>query len=380
MRTLRTLITAMAYAIAMPALQAQTDTARTSLPERVIGLAETVLNALTIEREGWSFAIYPAASYSGRTGLAVGIMPMLQLHSQRTAKPTTITPSALISTNRMFEVQCDADIYLRHGTDITAKAEFYYLPDKFYGIGNADKDTALVNYDIYRYMLTADALQRIGQSAWRCGISADVTYHKFSNADASLDAFADIQYARGASCGVGAVAAFDARDNTLAPTQGWYIRAKALAYGKALGGDHTFGTATLDARRYLPLGNQSVLAMQAYYSAAWGDAPFHKLPTCGGTRLGRAIPHNYKYIDRHAWLVQSEARLPVYWRIGATAFVAVGNVAHKFDKQLIENCHLMAGGGLRFKVFPSHGLNLRLDAGISSRGDHAIYFNIREAF
>lgn len=49
--------------------------------EGAIALAERVLEALTVERPSWSLALYPAASYSGRSGLALGVMPMLHISS-----------------------------------------------------------------------------------------------------------------------------------------------------------------------------------------------------------------------------------------------------------------------------------------------------------
>ena len=121
------------------------------------------------------------------------------------------------------------------------------------------------------------------------------------------------------------------------------------------------------------------MALQVYASHSWGDAPFAKMPTFAGTRLGRAVGHSLKYVDRDAWLAQGEWRVPLFWRIGATCFVACGN-AHDGWGKAMEDVHLMAGGGLRFSVFPGKGLNLRLDGGVGTGGDHAIYFNIREAF
>lgn len=356
------------------------DTLRVSFPERVVNFAEKVLDVLTVERQNWSFAVYPAASYSDRQGLAVGLMPMMQFRSERTQQPTTITPSFLISTNGMFEVQCDADIYFKGERSLITKAEFYYLPDKYYGFGNVDKDSALADYDISRYMLTADFLQRISHSSFKIGLTTDFTYHHFSNIETTESIAQLINKDSQWHNGLGLMLAFDNRDNVLYPHKGWYVRGSGICYGHYLGGRCNFSTFTLDARRYWALGIESVLAVQFYFSSATKQTPFHKMPTCGGTRLGRAIPHCYKYVDCNAWLMQCEARLPLYWRIGFTTYAGVGNVCHSLANDIFNKTHLMAGAGLRFKVFPEHGLNLRLDAGFSSRGDHAIYFNIREAF
>ena len=77
--------------------------------------------------------------------------------------------------------------------------------------------------------------------------------------------------------------------------------------------------------------------------------------------------------------MQGEWRVPLFWRLGATGFVGCGNVCGGLD-DCFRMPHFMGGVGLRFAVFPGKGLNLRLDGGVSSRGDRAIYFNVREAF
>lgn len=369
-----------AFSVAITSSGQETDTVSVSWPERVVNFAETILDFLTIERDGWQLAIYPAASYSDRAGLAIGIMPMLQIDNSQSGKPTTITPSALISTKKMFEVQCDAEAYFRDGRNIVAKAEFYTQPDDYYAIGNADKDSALASYDISRYMLNCDFMQNISQSAWQIGLTLDATYHRFSEIDATTDVENEIKSASKWSNGLGIALVFDTRDNVLYPRDGWFMRLRWLGYAEWLGSRDDFTTFTVDGRRYLPVGTESLVALQAYWSGAWGDAPFHKMPAVGGTRLCRAIPHTYKYVDNYAWLLQAEFRFPIIWRIGATTFAGAGNVSHDIIDKILDDTHLMAGLGLRFKVFKDNGLNLRLDGGITSRGDHAVYFNIREAF
>ncbi len=351
----------------------------------VIYVAETVLDALTLERDNWSLALYPAASYSGRSGFAIGIMPMLQLRSARLPRPATITPSILYSTKRMFEVQCDADVYLPHRLDLTAKFETYRQPDDLYAIGNDHAKKSIAQYDFMRRMFTFDALKGLGETGpWRIGLSVDADYYKFSKieaADSSLvsDVMALTSNGGGDVYGAGPVVAYDSRDNVLSPSCGAYVRLKGVGYGRLWGHGRRFALLTLDARRYWALPIKSVLAAQFYANVGWGDLPFTKMPTFGGTRLGRAIGHSLKYVDNGAWLVQAEWRVPLFWRIGATAFGAVGNVADRWGAAF-DGAHLMCGAGLRLAVFPGKGLNLRLDGGLSNHGDCAVYFNIREAF
>ncbi len=367
----------------------QPDSAKVSIPLRaangVINVAETVLDALTLDRTSWSLALYPAASYSSRSGFAIGIMPMLQIRSPHLPRPATITPSALVSTKRMFEVQCDADVYFNHRLDLTAKFEAQRQPDILYNIGNQQNKHSLADYDFSRQMLTAELLKGIGASSpWRVGVTVDFDRYSFSNIDAapsdSILANILVSEGDGSNFGLGATFGFDSRNNTLWPTSGSYMRLKFMGYGKIADHGNAFGSATLDARRYIGFrSDRLVLALQAYADLRWGDTPFPKLATCGGTRLGRAIGHNLKYIDNASWLAQAELRAPLFWRVGGVIFGGAGNVGNRWEN-IFNNLHLMCGAGLRLAVFPGKGLNLRLDGGISNRGDKALYFNIREAF
>ncbi len=365
-------------------LAESSDTASTSFVQNVVNAAETVLDALTIERDTWQLALYPAASYSHRTGLALGIMPSLQLKNSR-AQPTTITPSVLISTHKMFEIQCDANVYFRKNRNLDAKAEFFYLPDDYYGPGNVAQDgnakkNVLAEYKFCSYTFNADINQEF-ECGLQIGIAADFAFHRFKDIEARDDTYINsILSDEGWSNALGLVLGYDTRDDVIFPRKGWYARLKTLIYTHLLGSHANFTAVTLDARRYVAIGQQSTFAMQFYANSVGQNAPFYKMSTCGGTRLGRAIGHNLKYIDRYAWLMQTELRVPIYWRIGATAFAALGNVQHTLATDILNNSHAMLGCGLRLKIFSDKGLNLRLDGGISSRGDKAIYYNIREAF
>lgn len=352
----------------------------------VIYVAETVLEALTIDRDSWSLALYPAGSYSSRSGFAIGIMPMLQVRSTRLPHPATVTPVVLISTKRMFEVQCDADVHFNHRVDLTAKFETYKQPDDLYAIGNVSGNkSAIARYDFFRRMLTVEALKGVGrQGPWRVGLTLDADYYRFSDIEPSDSSRTESVMAvaasgEGGSYGAGVVGGYDSRDNVLSPRSGAYVRLTLSGYARLWDHGRRFGVASLDARHYWPLPLRSTLAAQIYGCVGWGDVPFTKMPTCGGTRLGRAIGHSLKYVDSGAWLAQAEWRVPLFWRIGATVFGAAGNVAGNVSAAL-DNVHLMCGAGLRLAVFPGKGLNLRLDGGLSNHGDKAIYFNIREAF
>lgn len=357
------------------------DTIGGDIFDEAIARAERILKMITMRREKFDFAIYPAASYSGQSGLAVGLMPMLRIKNSTNANHTIITPSALVSTKKMWELQCDADIYLGTSNQIEAKVELYHQPDDYYGLYSDYDGQKQATYHVYRYELTTTYLRNIAHK-FCIGPSVDFAYHKFRNINTdTLTVEVSIANDAGWTNGIGASVCFDTRDNHANTTNGWYVILKYIAYSKLFGSDSHFSVLSVDARRYWSVGIGSVIAMQAYCGGVIGtDAPFYKMMTFGGTRLGRAVPHCQKYADRYAWLYQAEMRYPMFWRIGGTVWTGIGNAAHKVDDSILHNSHGMLGVGLRFKVFADKGLNVRLDGGVSTHGDHAIYFNVREAF
>lgn len=357
------------------------DSTKHNALESMVGLAERILDVFTVDRPSWSFALYPAASYSGRTGLAVGVMPMFQLRRDGIDRPTTITPSALISTKGMFEIQCDADIYMKYRQSIVTKAEFYYQPDKYYGIASRDNGKEICEYKYHSYTFTADYCKGISEMI-SVGMNIDLALHRFESLPDTIDLryLDEIKQAEDWTNGIGIVFSLDSRDNTLNPRNGSYSRLWITGYSTSIGSKQSFIKSKIDIRKYWALGKESVIAAQVYADYTPSDnTPFHKMASFGGTRLGRAIPHNLKYVDHVAWLTQCEVRFPVYWRIGATGWCGAGNASKSFDAAF-EDPHFMVGGGLRFKVFPEHGLNIRIDAGITSHGDRGVYLNVREAF
>ena len=359
----------------------QADTLSANIFDEAVARAERILKHITLHTSKVDLALYPAASYSGQSGLAIGIMPLIRIKSQQSRHATIITPAALVSTKKMWELQCDADIYIRQNNQIEAKLELFHQPDDYYGISSQSGGNKLASYHFYRYQLNTIYTHNFTEKL-KAGIAADFTYHKFKNIEADTSAIsAQIEASIGWANGAGIVVGFDTRDSHTYTTNGWYAQAKWLCYNETLGSNSHFSTFVLDVRRYLPVGIASVIAMQAYWSSVVGpDVPFYKMSTFGGTRLGRAIPHCQKYVDHHAWLCQGEMRYPIFWRIGGTVWMGAGNVSNKANKNLVHSVHGMVGAGFRFRAFADKGLNIRLDAGISTQGDKAIYINVREAF
>ncbi|MCF0191432.1 MAG: hypothetical protein HUJ96_09235 [Marinilabiliaceae bacterium] len=348
--------------------------------DKVINLAEGIMQALTIEPNSgrWSLATYPAASYGHRTGFEIGIMPLLRIKSSKNLPASSITPAFLISTKRMWEVQCDMEIYPSSWLTINAKTEWMRLPDEYYG--KASKD-GKIRAKMLTRTLVFDNQFYFGSNHFRIGPALHYYYASFSEIDSVdynfLSASNELRAANGHNLGFGVAFRVDTRDNNEWPSCGFLLQGEISGWH----GDKGFFTGNIDWRTYHHISlAESVIATQLYFGCASSKTPFFLLPTFGGTRRDRAVNHNLKYINDMTWLFQAEWRIPLFWRLGATIWGGGGNDFGCDYPQPFKDSHAMAGLGLRLKIFPKSGLNMRLDAGIGSHGDHAIYLNIREAF
>ena len=86
------------------------------------------------------------------------------------------------------------------------------------------------------------------------------------------------------------------------------------------------------------------------------------------------------YAIRSYYDLQIVYRSRLWWKLGYEVFTGVGNVFDTWNKNVIQNLHSMGGLGVRMRVLDSEKLSLRLDYGVSSRGDKGLYFTLGEAF
>ena len=86
-----------------------------------------------------------------------------------------------------------------------------------------------------------------------------------------------------------------------------------------------------------------------------------------------------KYTDKSLWAIQSEYRLPLFWKIGASAFVGIGQVAPEISLFNTNDIKMAFGYGLRYLLDKAQHLNVRLDIAHSIEGTF-VYFTIQEAF
>lgn len=170
----------------------------------------------------------------------------------------------------------------------------------------------------------------------------------------------------------------DTRDNVYFPFKGNFIEFSNLFYQPAFGSNYTFSNITLDARKYVQLWKENVLAFQCYLNTNSGNIPFRMQGTIGSDAYMRGY-YSGRFRDQNALAFQTEFRKTIWGPVGCVVFVGTGSV-NKSVTGLPENLKPNFGAGLRVKAIPRERLNMRMDYGFGSHGISAFYLTLNEAF
>jgi outer membrane protein assembly factor BamA len=171
---------------------------------------------------------------------------------------------------------------------------------------------------------------------------------------------------------------WDSRDHMLTPHSGDLHELALMSFSPLIGSEYTFSTAVMDLRRYIPVTETHVLALELLGELQLGTVPFFKLATLGGEDRLRGL-YEGRFRDKAMWVAQAEYRLPLWWRVGGIAHVGLGQVAASAADFGFTRPEWSLGFGLRMLLNTDEGLNLRTDFGISREG-YGVYVGIGEAF
>jgi hypothetical protein len=180
-----------------------------------------------------------------------------------------------------------------------------------------------------------------------------------------------------AAPGVGWGVVWDTRDSRFFPHSGsdveaWYLYAWRIDRAAS-----PFGRASFDARRFQTLGHGIVLGLAGHLEVAHGEVPVTLLPRLGGDQYLRGYYYG-RWRDRVMYSGQAELRVPIVWRLLATAFGGVSDVAPSFSSFGAATIRPAGGVGARLRL-SEQGLNVRFDVGVGQEGAN-VYFALGEAF
>ncbi len=336
---------------------------------------------------GWNsnLTALPSISYTPETSLAFGGVGLWtfqfpgEADSTKTSRITlggSYTLNGQILSFMPFQLYFNNEKYALRG-----KAGFFRFFYYYYGIGNRVSESNEEAYDATFPSLRMTFRRRIGKHFF-IGPLIDLSHYEHSGFDPKGELRkGHIPGSNGSTIsGLGGVITYDTRRNNFFPEKGFFAEGSVLRNKEG-----TFGTRfdftryKLDIRKYVDLGERTVLALNGYGEFIDGTAPFNELSMLGGDDVMRGY-YSGRYRDKHYLALQAEFRDMFFGPFGYAVFTGLGKVFPSFDALDTKNLKPSIGFGLRLRINRSEHINVRMDQAFGTNGSTGFYGTMGEAF
>jgi hypothetical protein len=344
----------------------------------VAGAEQSLSAASTTDFKG-----FPIVAYTPETSLTFagfGLMLMRPGLEEPEGRTSSVLAAGAYTLNGQWLLNLSPDLYLNAGAyNIKSSLSLINWPSSFFGLGAQTRHSDEQRFDSMALVLNTQVRRRLWSPNLYLGLEYEFARRSVQALEAGMLTGDQIVGSRGGSLSaVGLNFAWDTRDVGFAASQGTYVQASVLAFVPALGSDYAYLRYKLDARQYVALGHQQVLAVQGLWESHVGEVPFYKLAKLGGEKRLRGL-FKGRYRDTDMLLAQAEYRSPPWWRLRLAGFAGLGSVYGASSQLSIEHLKWSTGLGLRLAVDESEGVNVRADVGLSADGP-GLYLSIGEAF
>jgi outer membrane protein assembly factor BamA len=330
--------------------------------------------------------LLPILSYMPETKTAVGVLANYYSHESGggpAIPPSTIMPAVIYTQKKQFSAEVLTDLYWdKAAYNLRGYISYREYPDKFYGIGNHTDEEDEEDYTPRGFQLRLDLQKRAFLGSY-IGLRYEREYLELIEVEegGTLDRGNIPGSGGGTASGLGISMKRDTRNSVFFPSAGSLFKVSMLVFDESIGSKYDFTRFRADIRRYHRLSESNILAADVHVGIMGGTVPFHMLSLLG--QIGeRNLMRGYyqgRFRDKNMLSLQVEYRRSLWWRLGAVAFVGVGDVAAGIDEFTLETFKYSYGGGLRFQLDRKEKINLRLDFGLGEEVS-GLYFAIGEAF
>ncbi|HLZ15606.1 MAG TPA: BamA/TamA family outer membrane protein, partial [Cyclobacteriaceae bacterium] len=259
------------------------------------------------------------------------------------------------------------------------RTTFSHYPDKFWGFGNNTPDSNGEKY-VFTQLFTNPQLMRSVYRDFYVGVAYEMQH--VYNLQYVPGGLFDTQKVTGKGggtvSGLGLIFSWDSRNNSFSSSKGAFLQLNVTRFQREFFSDFEYTNYIIDARKYLPVGKQDVVAFQSYSYLNSGNVAIRNMAILGGSDIMRGY-YEGRFTDRNMTAFQAEYRKHIWRRFGLVAFGGYGQVFNEIQQLGWRSMKYSFGGGVRFSVNPRERLNLRLDYGIGE-DSQGWYFSIREAF
>lgn len=295
-------------------------------------------------------------------------------------RPSFIRMNVSYSQERQFAIRPQLD-YFSRGNKINIRGLYNYTDfgEYYWGIGPDAPEANKEAYAFNMHRVNVKAAYRFLPGLY-AGLqySAENMYNVKYGAGSQLETSSVAGHNGYFASGVGFTLYFDNREHVYFPFRGHMIELSNVFYNKAFGSGYTFNSITLEARKYVGLWRENVLAFHGIMNLNYGDVPFRMMGVIGNESYMRGY-YSGRYRDNDAMAVQAELRKTIWGPVGCVIFAGCGAVNSSVGG-LSRDLKPTVGAGLRVKAIPKQRVNVRIDYGIGSGGNRALYITMNEAF
>jgi hypothetical protein len=327
----------------------------------------------------------PGAYYRPDTSLGLGAFGQVTFRaspwarSNEKSRPSNVSVSGAYTLRNQYVGKARTQLFLNQDALIlTAQTEFAHFPTRLFGFGNA----ADAHHETFidRYVCAQLQLERrVTEQIYVGWVSRVRQTWIFDEGEPSgyLDNVGRSKNG-GTLHGAGLSLRVENRDYLYAPLDGHFVSFEVMGNYPRLGSDQRFVRLQTDARKYVHLGREHVLAFRGLAYFNFGDVPFYETVPLGRAFTMRGYFEG-RYRDDHYVAAQAEYRFPIAWRFYGAAFVDAGTVFGPDGRFAASRIQISGGGGARVKVSDKDRVMLRIDAAVG-RGTHGFVVGVNEAF
>lgn len=311
-------------------------------------------------------------------------LDVMAIGSFNTSRGDSLNPRSNVSiyvdgsTSGFYRVGSEGILrFKRDGIRVDYDANFFSLPDDYWGIGYAD---GINDADKTHYRkLQAECLVRMGIRVaphLYLGPLMELTYIKGTNIDPEFLHLWNNEELRTFSYALGANIYYDTRDNLTAPHRGVYLAFTQRFYPAWMKNTYKFNSSEFTASYYTSLWKGATLATRFHAYLSYGNTPWGMLPTFGGKEAMRGY-YQGRFRDKGEMDLTVELRQRIWWRFGVAAWGGAGNVFSRLS--MMDWNHTLPNYGVGIRWEFKKNVNIRFDAGFG-KDTYGFVFSINEAF
>ncbi len=331
-----------------------------------------------------SLVVLPIAFYTPETRLgggAAGIFAFRFRGEPDSLRPSQLQAGLAYTLEDQLLAYLPFQIFYNEGQyNSYGEIGYYRYFYRYFGLGNQTSEADEEIYNAVYPRLRLNVLQRVRPNLYlgfRYWFDNYKITERAENGELRTNTITGSR--GGVISALGAVVNYDSRDDIFFPGKGALIESVWLYNTQSLGSDFNFNRFSIDATTYHTFSWKHILAVNAFTDMTFGEVPFFQLAFIGGTKKMRGYWEG-RFRDKKLWMLQTEYRLPLFWRLGAVVFGGMGSVAPSIGAFAAQEVHYNYGAGLRIRLSDTEKINVRIDVGIDETGNWFPYLTVGEAF